>query len=191
MIRYGSADDAARVIQHWGGSPESVIHVGDHGNSVFSFQNSQMQPQILRLTDPNFRSCDEVLAELDFVNHLSSNEVAVASGVPTVDGQLTVNVSSSSGELIGSSIEFITGEEVNEESRCWSSDFFIEWGRNLALIHKAASKFEASEKKRRRWVWDNEILIKQAKDLIPGDDLKSLGEFEEVMDQCSSLQKSQ
>ncbi|MEK7355016.1 MAG: phosphotransferase [Bdellovibrionota bacterium] len=187
MIKFAKIEDAEREVVKWQGDPSSIQHLGDRGNSVFSFLNSAGQPQILRFTDPDFRSYDEVAAELGFVSRLKAADVSVARALPDRDGQLLSRSRCSSGELICSSIEFAQGLEVQIGSSHWNVEFFHEWGRNLAQIHRASSLFNSEGPPEKRWQWDEEILIARAEHLIPVDDTKSREEFREVLDRCRSL----
>ncbi|MBX3034902.1 MAG: phosphotransferase [Bdellovibrionaceae bacterium] len=189
MIRHASLNDARKFVLRWSDNAESVEHIGDRGNSVFSFKNAQGNLQILRFTDPDFRSFDELLGELAFVNHLHATDVPVAKALPTDDGQLAFLADCESGDLICSSIAYAQGLEIQEDSRHWNKDFFKEWGRNLGLIHQASMQFEPSSGFR-RWSWEEEILIARAEQLIPVEDRASLEEFHEVMDLCRHLPKS-
>ena len=97
MIKFAKIEDAEREVVKWQGDPSSIQHLGDRGNSVFSFLNSAGQPQILRFTDPDFRSYDEVAAELGFVSRLKAADGSVARALPDRDGQLLSRSRCSSG----------------------------------------------------------------------------------------------
>ena len=124
MIRYALLEEAKRAVLRWKGQPSSVEHIGDHGNSIFSFKNSENELQILRFTDPQFRSLEEVLDELSFINHLAESGVGVARCLETVDGSRAFIEKCFVGDLICSSIEFASGVEVKETSHFWSRIFF-------------------------------------------------------------------
>ncbi len=190
MIRYADMSDAMRVVVSWEGDPSSVVHMGNHGNSIFSFNNKFGEIQILRFTDPAFRSLSECIAELMFVNQLHADSVPVAAAIPHPNGALAFEVNCSPGQLICSSIEFAQGHEVSEDSPYWRDDFFREWGRNLALIHESSARLKPSLAAPVRWQWSDEILFRQADELIPRDDFKSREELEEILSECQNLGKS-
>lgn len=190
MIRYANIEDAKKAVVSWDGNPFSVVHLGDSGNSVFCFKNSQGQPQILRFTDPDFRSTNEVLAELNWVNFLHKSGVLVAQGLPTVNGIYAFPVECTSGTLICSSVAYAEGIEVQENSHHWTPTFFKEWGRNLALIHNLSAAYKPTATEPKRWHWDVEVLISRAEELIPSEDETSREEFLEVVSRCKALAKS-
>ncbi len=190
MIRYAAIDEAKQVVLKWNGISSTVEHLGDRGNSVFSFRNSDGRPQILRFTDNEFRSFAELNAELNFVNYLHSEGVPVAHAIPTSDGELSCWHKAASGDLICSSVAYAPGHEVLDGSPHWNSALFREWGRNLGLIHKGAAQFSPPSNAPQRWQWDKEILITKAGELIPIDDKISIEAFHEIMDRCLSLPQS-
>lgn len=190
MVKYANLEDAKIAVKRWAGDPSSIEHIGDRGNSVFSFKNPIGELQILRFTDPDFRSFDEILAELNFVNHLKKSGVPVAESLETEDGAFAFQSECSSGTLICSSVAYAQGLEVIEGSSYWSPDFFKEWGKNLALIHKASMTYLPKTEDPKRWQWDEEILIAKAEQLIPASDKKSLQEFHEVLSLCKNLPKN-
>lgn len=186
MIRYGNTRDAERAVCEWSGDPSSVIHIGDFGNSVFSFVHND-ERRILRFSDPDFRSLDAVIAELEFVNHLHANGVEVAPAVPSQKGSLAFNLDCSSGTLICSSIRWAQGSEIKVGSTHWNEQFFYEWGRNLARIHEVSSRLPGSI---RRWQWDEELVFRQSEQLIPVDDIGSRNELKEILEECKGLDRS-
>jgi Ser/Thr protein kinase RdoA (MazF antagonist) len=190
MIRYADSEEAKKIVPRWGGSSSSVEHIGNHGSSIFLFKNSSDQLQILRFTDPNFRSYEEVIAELEFLNHLHRVGVGVAPSLPTKEGSLAAIVPCAVGDLICSSVEFAVGVDVQENTINWNPQFFHAWGRNLAEIHNASGTFHPPTEGPLRWQWDTEILFAQAGNLIPSDDRASLDEFYEVLERCNALAKS-
>ena len=188
MIRYAKIDEAKHAVVNWNGLSDSVVHIGDHGNSIFLFENCKHEKQILRFTDPHFRTCDEVSAELEFVNHLHAEGAKVAKAIASIEGKFFLTASCESGNLICSSIAFASGLEVLDSSEHWNKDLFFAWGRNLGEIHRASAKLTTIGK---RWQWDKEILFAQADQLIPKSDLESRNEFAEVMALCQDLEKTQ
>ncbi len=190
MLKYANIADAKREVVRWRGDPSSVEHLGDSASSVFSFKNSLNQQQIIRFTDPAFRSLAEIEGELNFVNHLFGEGVSVAQCLSSDDAELSFKANCTSGELICSSIAFAEGIEVLENSSSWNSLFFKEWGRNLAKIHRSSKNFKPMDGLPKRWVWENELFINRSKQLIPPNDKKSLEELDELMLKCQNLPRS-
>jgi len=186
MIRQAEIQDAKNAVTLWGGDPESVAPIGHHATSVFQFKNAKSDIQILRLSDPAFRSLPEIIAEVNFVNHLYSEKVPVAAAISTVHGELAVELAGRSGLFIASSVAYAEGSVVNETSMHWDDAFFEAWGRNLAHIHESSMRFKPSLGPF-RWNWKDEVLFRQAEKLIPFDDTGSRREMEELFSLCEHL----
>jgi amicoumacin kinase len=189
MIRYANIQDAKAAVLEWGGEPSSIVHVGDHGNSIYSFLKNGNR-QILRLTDPSFRSLDEVVAELVFVNQLHAGGTPVAAAVRSERDLLAFNFDCTTGPLICSSIEFAKGIEVTEGSQHWNQEFFKEWGRNLGLIHRVSEQLTQPVDSNGRWQWGDENLFQLAERLIPRDDFGSREELNEIFSECKKIERS-
>ncbi|MBK9321361.1 MAG: phosphotransferase [Bdellovibrionaceae bacterium] len=183
---YADIADAKKVVVLWNGKPDSLVHLGDFGNSVFKYETYDNKFQVLRFTDVQQRSLKEVLGELEFLAHLEIRNVSSCRSLATLDGTLASVYESSRGLFTCSSLGFIQGIQVSEESPYWNEGFFREWGRNLGEIHQASQSFCPTEQK--RWQWDEEHLIKNAKALIPSDDYESLRIFQGVLFECQNLE---
>lgn len=188
MVRYANIDDAKKAVLPWNGQPASVTHLGDRGNSIFSFLNSENKLQIIRFTDPDFRTLPELKAELNFITYLYNSGVPVARPLKSKNHQFYFNFPCQSGDLICSSIAFADGNEIQEDSPLWNNTYFYEWGKNLGLIHKAASQYQIQPSEPKRWIWSDEILIKNSHLLIPQSDQKTKDELQEIIDICMSLE---
>lgn len=182
---YADIEDAEKAVVLWYGKPDSLVHLGDSGNSVFKYETYDNKLQVLRFTDVQQRSLEEVLGELEYLAHLEIKNVSSCRSVATPDGALVSVHESSRGLFTCSSFSFIPGIKVDESSPDWNEGFFREWGRNLGEIHQASQSFRPAEQK--RWQWDDEYLIKKAKALIPYDDHDSLSIFQRVLSECQSL----
>jgi len=141
----------------------------------------------LRLTDPSYRNPDDVLAEINFLGYLRRHGVSIASALAATDGQFIVTAEVEAGRFICSSFAFAPGIRVEPGSPCWSNKFFREWGRNLASIHKASRSYQTAPAEPKRWNWDEEILFRQAEELIPKHDQRSMRAYEEVVRACRAL----
>ena len=186
MIHYADIEDAKKAVLRWNGDPESVAHIGDHANSIFQFKNNRGDNQILRLSDPSFRSLSEINAELTFVNHLHADGVKVAPAILTSDNVFAFVLQENSRVFLCSSVTFIEGIDVNENTPYWNFHFFEAWGRNLGLIHESSVRFNPSDGFS-RWQWNNEILFRHSEKLIPSDDTESRKVISKIFDQCSKL----
>ena len=189
MVRYATLEDARDTLLLWQGDPASAEHLGDRGNSVYRFKNRRGEWQILRFTDPDFRTLDETRAELELHRHLEIKQAPTCYAVASSQGGFTHTIETARGPLIASSLTYVSGILVQEGDPHWNRDFFRAWGRNLGEIHRATRAHRPIGAK--RWHWSDEILIRKADELLPKDDVISRKEFEEVMAACAALKKTE
>jgi amicoumacin kinase len=180
---------AVLCAERWGADPATIAHIGDFGNSVYSFDCAG-EKVILRLTDPADRSKSVNYAELDFLLHLRHCGVSVSTPILSRFNRLIETVSVENSTLLASVFEYAPGVQVTPDSPYWEEKFFRAWGRTLAQIHWAATTFEPAGE-HRRWQWMDEVLIADARRLIPADDRLSLRELDTVMQHLSSLPAGQ
>jgi Ser/Thr protein kinase RdoA (MazF antagonist) len=167
---------AARL---WGADARTLEHIGDFGNSVYAVMRAG-QKLILRLTEPSFRSWSDNQAELEYLLHLDSRGVRVNVPLASRAGALLEHVTVGDRLLLASLFTFAPGEYVDRDSPHWGAPFLRAWGRALASIHRASRGFRPASEAR-RWVWSEEMLIVNARGLIPADDAPSLRELETLL----------
>ncbi|MBE9168396.1 phosphotransferase [Pleurocapsales cyanobacterium LEGE 06147] len=190
MIKYATLFEAKAVVNEWCGIPETVEHINNSGSAVFRFKDSENFWQILRITDVTFRSYKEVQAELKFLSHLKNQSVNVAYGIPNAKGFLTTEFAAQSGLFICSVLSYVDGICVEDGSQYWDKQFFRKWGRSLASIHKASQSYNPPGTTPKPWIWSDEILFRQAEQLLPQDDFFSRQEYQEVLSMCHDLDRS-
>lgn len=178
---------AQEAIKFWSFKSPKLIHIGDSGNSVYLIQ-SLKEKYILRLTSTNYRTKSENQAELEFLIYLAENGVKVNVPIFSKKSNLVEEITSNA-DFTFSAFSFVEGEIVKPSSELWSKQMFLEWGNTLAQIHKIAETFKPKTKCK-RWQWNEEILIREAKKLIPKSDYKSLEELEFLMGKINSMPKS-
>lgn len=176
---------AVQAAGLWAADADTIEHIGDFGNSVYSFKAAG-STAILRLTNPRDRSQPVNQAELDFLLHLKSSGVQVSIPLPSRRGHLIEPVSVDDTELLASVFDYAPGLVVTPESPHWGEAFFRAWGRTLAHIHEATRVFEPIAG-RQRWHWQDEDLIANARRYIPADDTLSLRELDTLQRHLSQL----
>ncbi len=178
---------AQEAIQLWDLANPKLTHIGDSGNSVYLVQ-TENQKFILRLTSTHYRTKLENQAELEFLLHLSEKGVKVNFPILSKKTNLVEKVASNQ-DLTCSVFSFVEGEIVKPNSKLWNKNMFLDWGKTLGQIHKVAETFKP-ETKCKRWHWNEEVLIRDAKELIPKNDVKSLEELSFLQEKIDSLPKT-
>ncbi len=179
MIRYAPKDIASVAVRCWGSNSNSLLHLSDSGNSIYSYEKLGTR-YILRLTDPLYRLREHLVAEADFLDHLRNSGVPVSHAIRSLSGQWVEEVRTDAERFFASSFSFAPGVSVERGSAHWTRTFFIEWGRLLGQIHRASEGYNPTIPER-RWKWDEEGWITNALFLIPEEDTRSRSEFVDVM----------
>ncbi|MFK8164827.1 MAG: phosphotransferase enzyme family protein [Lewinella sp.] len=152
---------------NWDGLGDSLLHIGNSASSVFLFKNIQGGNNILKITDANFRSKHEVMAETAFIRYLYSagcvvNKVVLSASNDAVieyqDQQLN-NYYATSYSYFGKSLAFD-----------FSSNAMNDWGEALGKIHQQSKLLNHQGKQLELWHWNEEIIFKAASTLIPNSD---------------------
>lgn len=174
---------ADRAVELWGARPEQLEHIVDSGNFVYRIRGEPgSDDRILRLTDPAYRTRENNRAELEFLAHLAGCGVSVSTGVPSLSGQLIETIEHEGSGLWASVFTWAPGIAVDPDSPCWNREFLRTWGRTLGAIHRAAGDFAGAG----RWHWRDEVLLREARALIPADEGDVLTELDSVLDEVAS-----
>lgn len=177
-MKHFDLDVARRALSHWRGDPASLEHLQTSGNDVYRFHDGDT-PRILRLTDLDYRSAAENVAEMEFVRHLDAAGVRVSAPIPSRSGALAETLDQCSASVL----TWAPGLSMDSASPHWTEPFFREWGRTLGAIHAAAESFDRPG----RWDWWEEDLIVHADRLLPADDAAARVEFERVTSTLRAL----
>jgi amicoumacin kinase len=189
MIHYATLDEAQKSLNEWNGQAKTVKHIGDFGNSVYEYISNEGIKRILRFTDAQFRRIEEVKAELAYIKHLESQNVPCAVPILSKNNEWVKVLKSQNKTLIGASFTYAEGHIIDENSPVWGAHFFKQWGRNLAAIHAASRTYQYKDFK--LWEWHDEILFKQADQLIPTTDSISRQEWADLQKILSNFPKNQ
>lgn len=177
---------ASAAAERWNATVER--HIADSGNSVWLVRRAG-EPFVLRLSDPAYRSIAESRAEIDFLDHLDTCGVQVATAIPSTEGSTVETIRSNDEEMLASLFRHAPGERVDPSSPHWNDDLFLEWGRTLGRIH-AASRIYEPDGERRRWHWKDELFLAHASRLIPREDSETLRAFDDLIEWFDKLPRA-
>lgn len=187
-IQYASEKEAESVMSWWKGDASSLKLVSKAANTIYFFKDNAGAERVLRLMDPNFRTRDEVQAELDFIAHLQREEIQVAGWVPAINARGVINTPS--GNFLASVFEFVDGFEMQAGTDHWNDHFFEVWGRHLAALHKASQKLQVPQFAPHLWTWDQEVILREAEKLIPPDDAFARAACKQIVETCKRVVRS-
>lgn len=153
-----SAEVELEILRRFGADTPTVSELESNENRVLSYVGPSGHC-VLRVSDAGRRSCEEVIAELDWIEFLAAGGVSVARPVPALDGSRVVV--SADGSWVASAYEFVQGTHL-EQSAC--PDRILDaWGRLLGRMHVFAKTYGriSGAIGRPRWEEDDQIAYER------------------------------
>ncbi|WP_186445608.1 phosphotransferase enzyme family protein [Paenibacillus cremeus] len=128
-----------------------LAYVGGNVNEIYQHPAQNGYPaRVLRLSNQQFRSELEAVAELHFMNYLFENGVSVPKIFPSKAGQWVENVTEGHHASVFSQAP---GRIPTDED--WNPKLFIQWGRILGQMHLLTQSYlPLKEIKRKPWSED-------------------------------------
>jgi Ser/Thr protein kinase RdoA (MazF antagonist) len=136
------------------------------------------QATYLRITSAEHRSEAKIGAELDFVQYLAAEGVAVARPVPSAAGK-TLEILRD-GDQVYFACVFWTAPGVPLSSQAVADDATAvrNWGRLMGRIHAKAAHYQPSSQRRHRW--DEDDVWRNARSYLPASDELARAEWRSV-----------
>ncbi|HEV8190771.1 MAG TPA: phosphotransferase [Ktedonobacterales bacterium] len=153
-------DVAHHAMRRWEGS--SLAYVRSSANHVFRI-TLDGRPCYLRLTHTLERSREAIVAELDFVQHVSHAGVLVALPLPSAASSLIEEVEADGERYYAVVFEGLTGNEYDPEEL--DAAHYRTWGRMLARVHQASRAFPPTTA---RPTWQD--VIRATRDALPAEE---------------------
>ncbi len=141
----------------------TVEELGGFENLMFSYMKDDVK-HVLRITHKDHQLYEHILAELEFINYLFDNGANVVTPIASVNGLLAEKLEEDG--FMASCFLFAKGRHVKREDI--SPDFYREYGKSVALLHKLTTDFEPEF---RRYSWDEDILYTTATKYLPKEQM--------------------
>lgn len=141
-------------------------------NFVYAWQD-----QVIRITHHSHRSQEQLLAEIEFVDHLVASGASAARPLPFADGSTVSTV----GNFHITRFEKAKGESLRHER--YPEQIALEWGRCIGEFHRLVQGFSPVHR-RPGWREDENHAFT---DRIPSDQTDVIKAAEAVMGQLESL----
>jgi Ser/Thr protein kinase RdoA (MazF antagonist) len=154
-------DKAARF---YGVSKRDLTKLGSFESLVFEFTRGG-ENFILKLTHRIHRSREQVVGELEWVEHLKKNGVSVCGVVPSVRGNPLEIVEIENSYFIVYVLEKAPGSHA--EKGQWNDRLILQWGSTLGKIHAATGTFIPSTESYKRFQWYDDDSLKAEKYIPP------------------------
>jgi amicoumacin kinase len=180
---------ANAAVELWRGDLESLRRTADSANHVYSFNKGGVT-LYLRLVSSSDRMREQVAAELEFVSYLHRNNVSAVLPVPSAAGRLIEELAlSAHGRPFACVFEEAKGERFRYDSARPDKEHFILRGQTLGRIH-ALSQAYVPTGGLRRFVWDEDNLLRKINDFLPASEKTIWREYEILRERLQSYPKS-
>ena len=152
----------------YGISNRDLTKLGSFESLVFEFERGG-EGFIMKLTHSVHRIRDQVMGELEWVNHLRANGVSVCGVVPSIKGNPVEIVEIEDSYFIIYVFEKAPG--AHAEKGRWNEELILEWGKTLGRIHTATRTFTPGHDSHIRFQWYEDDSLKAEKYIPPEQSL--------------------
>lgn len=127
------------IVTLYNGNEEKVnMLTGGFQNEVFEFHDGRKE-RILRLTNSGNRTVSSIQSELDFIESLASEGIAVSRPILSVYGNSIEEIKLQNETFYLTTFFQAPGRLVNVSNpNQWNCDFFKKWGMTLGKMHSLA-----------------------------------------------------
>ncbi|MDM5326112.1 phosphotransferase [Neobacillus sp. CF12] len=152
---FNNVELAEMLLKNWEFDKDSLElfkYYRISSNAIYPFR-VQGKPQLLRFS-PNSEKCREnILAELEFISYLRSNQYGVLESVPSKNGEELVEKQTPWGEYYASVFKRVSGIQIAETDL--SNTIIFNYGKALGKLHQLTSEYEPERFK--RWSYSDAL----------------------------------
>lgn len=165
--------------------PSSEFRLLDGFESFIYEFTLNNKSHILRVTHSLHRNVEQIKAEVDWVNYLADNGVAVSRAVHSPTGNLVEKVDLSDSYFMAIAFEKAKGRHIKKEDI--SKELFISLGKLIGKMHFLTKNYKPVDPECVRLDWD--IEISELYDHIPADQEIVRYKFHEIIHYLKQLKK--
>lgn len=139
---------------------------------------------VIRITPSNHRTPEELSAEVELLDVLHRNWCAVANIIRSRQWRLYEDVTTSDWRLyvtVFSRLQWVNPQISDALGR---QVMVQEWWRTMGKIHRVTSQ-EQLMHKNNRLIWNQEVIIEKAHELLPQEDQEILIELKRITEKLS------
>lgn len=130
-----------KAVKAWGGKKHSVTLISEGINLVYRFEIND-QPYYLRITHSDLRRKEELVAALEYQEHLFLSGVKVCEPVKSLADHYIETITQGELDFLVHVNKGVPGTIMNFAYP--DAKVYRTWGKTLAILHKAAQQFEPS-----------------------------------------------
>lgn len=134
----------------YGISCENLKRLGSFESFVYEYEKEN-KVYILKITHSIHRTAALIQGELEWVNYLAADEVAVTRVVHSINKRLFERIEVDSSFFLVYSFEKAPGQSARGMK--WSKSLIENWGQTLGRMHRLTKSFIPSQPEFRRFQW--------------------------------------
>lgn len=182
-------DDVLKEIASlYGIKKDDLYFVGGFENFIFGFEKNE-KSYIVRISHSSHRTIDEIKSEIDFIFYLSNNNADVSTPIFTINNELVERVDCSDGSYF--IICAFTKAEGEAPSRQTASDaLFYNYGKTIGKFHKLTKDYKLASGLKKRYTWDEDILLKNAHKYLKVEDKVILDKLNDLIEKINQIEKT-
>ncbi|MFS0655529.1 phosphotransferase enzyme family protein [Bacillus sp. 179-C3.3 HS] len=186
--RYEEHQVLKKAAQLYDFQPDQITLLGDAENYVYEYQAQNGESYILKITHTIRRSRTYILGEMDWIQYLSQQGVAVAKPVLSTDGNIVEAVQDQKGGAFLLRVyEKAPGRKVNESD--WNGTLFQTLGEYTGRMHRLTKQYHVKDALYKRQEWYEEEQLKLER-YIPAQQTVVLQRKNELMQKLLTLPTS-
>lgn len=152
------------VLNEFNGLKNSLKEITSESmNFIYEFKQKDKEC-ILRISKHKLLEERQILAELNWINYLSKNDISVCSPILTTSGKQLLKVDSNDDQLLIVAFEKATGRHIEYED--WTVGLMKKMGIIVGDIHKLSTTYSVNNGIK-RFDWKNSIYFKILTNTIP------------------------
>ena len=139
---------AFNAALNWVDTPLNLKLINNQINCVYRFQ-SQNKGYYLRMTHEQIRPVSELVAAIDFQEHLFKSKVPVCQAILSKNTLFIETIKQDKLSFLAHICLEVPGTIMHFDSQ--EKSVYKTWGQSLALLHKASQSYEPKELYFRTW----------------------------------------
>ncbi|MFD0048917.1 phosphotransferase enzyme family protein [Actinomycetes bacterium NPDC127524] len=175
-----------QICEKYGVNRTYLVAINDGlQNSIFSYRKDEKE-YILRISNSNRRSVEQLQSELTFIEGLAKSGLPVSKPVLSANLRLVEEINEQNSTFFTVAFTKAKGKPINvTDSSVWNEDLFFRWGKFIGKMHNLSGRFKGLQ--RPEWTVANPDLL----NLLPKINTDIVKKrYLQLLDKLSHYQKS-
>ena len=152
---FDNRDLAEMLLGNWGydnSSTEMFKYYRISSNAIYLFQNKG-KTKLLSFVPVSEKDKSSILAELEFINYLSSNQYPALKTILSNSAEEIITAKTPWGAYYATAFDRVSGVQIGDTD--FNDDIMYEFGKTLGNLHRLSSSYSPIHK---RWSQEDVLL---------------------------------